>query len=117
MTDIAKALEAVRVYVMKYIVFPSEYEAVAVALWVMHAWKVEFFETSPMLGVTSAEMRSGKTLLLDMLQPIVPHPFRAVTPSEATVFFVLNPHPSRSDDPGDPAGPGVIRRGLAEKWV
>ena len=96
MSDIGKALDAVTTYVVKYIVFPSEYEAIAVALWVIHAWKVELFETSPMLGVTSAEMRSGKTLLLDMLQPIVPHPFRAVTPSEATVFFVLNQRPRRT---------------------
>lgn len=96
MSDIGKALDAVRGYVVKYIVFPSEHEAIAVALWVIHAWKVELFETSPMLGVTSAEMRSGKTLLLDLLQPIVPYPFRAVTPSEATVFFVLNQRPRRT---------------------
>ena len=96
MTDIGKALDAVCGYVVKYIVFPSEHEAIAVALWVIQAWKVDLFETSPMLGVTSAEMRSGKTLLLDILQPIVPHPFRAVTPSEATVFFVLNQRPRRT---------------------
>ena len=96
MTDIASALDAVRTYLARYIVFPSEHEPVAIALWVVHAWKVELFETSPILGVTSAEMRSGKTLVLDCLQPIVPHPFRAVTPSEATVFFVLNQRPRRT---------------------
>ena len=96
MNEIAKTLDAVCSYIVKYIVFPSEYEAIAVGLWVIQAWMVERFETSPMLGVTSAEMRSGKTLLLDMLQPIVPHPFRAVTPSEATVFFVLNQRPRRT---------------------
>lgn len=93
MSDIIKALDAVRSYLTHYIVFPSEHEPVAVALWVAHAWTVEQFETSPMLGVTSAEMRSGKTLLLDLLEPIAPSPFRAVTPSEATVFFVLNRRP------------------------
>lgn len=96
MTDIARALNAVRDYLARYIVFPSEHESVAVALWVGQAWTVEQFETSPILGVTSAEMRSGKTLVLDCLQPIVPHPFRAVTPSEATVFFVLNQRPRRT---------------------
>ena len=96
MTEIAQALDAVRTYLARYIVFPSEHESAAVALWVAHAWSVERFETSPILGVTSAEMRSGKTLVLDCLQPIVPHPFRAVTPSEATVFFVLNQRPRRT---------------------
>ena len=32
MTAISKALDAVRGYLIKYIVFPSEYEAIAVAL-------------------------------------------------------------------------------------
>lgn len=96
MNDVARALEAVRDYIVRYIVFPSEHEPVAVALWTAHAHLVEQFETSPILGVTSAEMRSGKTLVLDCLQPIVPRPFRAVTPSEATVFFVLNQRPRRT---------------------
>ena len=96
MNEFFKTLEAVREYLARYIVFPSEYESMAIALWVVHAWIVEQFETSPILGVTSAEMRSGKTLVLDCLQPIVPHPFRAVTPSEATVFFVLNQRPRRT---------------------
>lgn len=96
MSEHANALEAVRAYLTKYIVFPSEHEPVAISLWAVHAWMVEEFETSPILGVTSAEMRSGKTLVLDCLQPIVPHPFRAVTPSEATVFFVLNQRPRRT---------------------
>jgi hypothetical protein len=86
----------VRDYLTRYIVFPSEHEPVAVALWTVHAWMVEQFETSPILGVTSAEMRSGKTLVLDCLQPIVPRPFRSVTPSEATVFFVLDQRPRRT---------------------
>ena len=96
MTEIAKALDAIRNYLARYIVFPSEHEPVAIALWVAHAHRVDEFETSPILGITSAEMRSAKTLVLDCLQPIVPYPFRAVTPSEATVFFVLNQRPRRT---------------------
>jgi hypothetical protein len=44
---------------------------------------VERFETSPILAVTSAEMRSGKTRTLDCPEVLIPNPFRIVIPSEA----------------------------------
>lgn len=96
MTDLARVLQAIRDYLTTYIAFPSEHEPNAIALWVAHAHLVEQFETSPILSVTSAEMRSAKTLVLDCIAPLVPHPERMVTPSEATVFFVLNERPRRT---------------------
>lgn len=86
-------LEAVRSFLTRYVAFPSEHEAVAIALWVAHAHVVERFETSPTLGVTSAEMRSGKTRVLDCLELLVPNPFRVVTPSEAVTYTVLAQRP------------------------
>jgi hypothetical protein len=47
---------------------------VALVLWVAHAQLVEEFETSPILAVTSAEMRSGKTRTLDCLEMLAPTP-------------------------------------------
>jgi hypothetical protein len=64
-----------------------------VALWVAHAHLVDLFETSPILAITSAEMRSGKTRLLDVLELLVPEPFRVVTPSEAVVYTILSQRP------------------------
>jgi hypothetical protein len=69
---------------------------VAVALWTVHAFIPEHFETSPLLAITSAEMRSGKTRLLNCLELLVPHPFRVVTPSEAVVYTVLSQRPRRT---------------------
>lgn len=86
-------LEAVRAFVCRYVAFPSEHEPVAIALWVGHAQIVERFETSPLLAVTSAEMRSGKTRVLDCLEVLVPHPFRAVIPSEAVTYTILSQRP------------------------
>ncbi len=65
-------------------------------MWVTHAWMVEQFETSPVLAITSAEMRSGKTRLLDCLELLVPRPFRVITPSEAVVYTVLSQRPRRT---------------------
>ncbi len=91
--EIADALERLVGYLRRYVAFPSEHEAVAIALWVAHAWVVETFETSPILAITSAEMRSGKTRLLDCLELLVPAPFRVVLPSEAVTYTVLSRRP------------------------
>lgn len=86
-------LGTVETYLRKYVSFPSHHEAVAVALWIAHAYVVERFETSPILAVTSAEMRSGKTRVLDCLELLVPQPVRMVMPSEAVFYSVLAKRP------------------------
>ncbi len=90
---VAEYLGSVRRFYCRYIAFPSEHEPVAVALWVAHAHVVERSETSPILAITSAEMRSGKTRVLDCTELLVPSPFRAVTPSEAVTYTVLSQRP------------------------
>ncbi len=92
-STLAGYLEAVRTYAVRYVAFPSEHEPVAFALWIAHAHVVEVFETSPILAVTSAEMRSGKTRVLDVAEQLVPNPYRVVTPSEAVVYTVLSQRP------------------------
>ena len=92
-TSLELYLTAVRDFVASYVVFQSEHEAIAIALWVAHAHLVERFETSPILAITSAEFRSGKTRVLDALELIVPAPFRTVTPSEAVVYTILSRRP------------------------
>jgi hypothetical protein len=87
--DVAAYLGAVEAFVGRYVAFPSEHEAVAIACWVAHAHLVDLFDTSPILAITSAEMRSGKTRTLDVLELLTPHPFRVVIPSEAVVYTVL----------------------------
>jgi Protein of unknown function (DUF3631) len=89
-------LDAVERFFCRYVAFPSTHESVAIALWTAHAHLVEQFETSPILAVTSAEMRSGKTRTLDCLELVVPRPFRVVTPSEAVVYTVLGQRPRRT---------------------
>ena len=106
-------LTAVRDLLTKYVVFNSEHETIAVALWVVHAHLVDRFETSPILAITSAEMRSGKTRVLDVLELLVPKPFRVVTPSEAVVYTILaqRPRPTMLLDEADAIfGPRTAER-------
>ncbi len=90
---LADYLAAVETFLRRYVAFPSEHEPVAIALWVAHAHVVEQFDVSPILAVTSAEMRSGKTKVLDVLELVVPQPFRAVMPSEAVTYTILSQRP------------------------
>ena len=94
--DLAEYLGRVEGFLVRYVAFPSAHEAVAVALWIAAAHLVELFETSPLLAITSAEMRSGKTRLLELLELLVPHPFRVIMPSEAVVYTVLAQRPRRT---------------------
>jgi hypothetical protein len=93
---LAVYLESVRTFLTRYVAFPSEHEAIAIALWIAHAHMVERFETSPILAITSAELRSGKTRTLDCLELLAPYPFRVVIPSEAVTYTVLNQRPRRT---------------------
>jgi hypothetical protein len=101
--DLGGYLEAVHKFLCRYVAFPSEHEPVALVLWVAGAWLVERFDVSPILTVTSAEMRSGKTRVLDCLELLVPRPFRVVIPSEAVVYTVLaqRPRPTMLLDEAD----------------
>lgn len=80
------SLDGAHGYALRYVVFPSEHEAIAVTLWAAHAWAVEAADVTPYLAITSAEKRSGKSRTLDVLEQLVPRPWRAITPSDAVVF-------------------------------
>src|SRR5687768_14212703 len=86
-------LADVEALLCRYVAFPSEHEPTAIALWIAHAQLVDRFETSPLLAVTSAEMRSGKTRVLEILELLVPNPYRVIMPSEAVVYTVLSQRP------------------------
>lgn len=93
MTALAPYLDDVERFYRRYVAFPSEHEPVAVALWTAHAWLVGRFDVSPILAVTSAEMRSGKTKVLDCAELLVPEPRRMVMPSEAVFYTVASREP------------------------
>lgn len=56
-------------------VFMSESQARVVALWVAHTHAFDAAEATPYLAVTSAEKRSGKSRLLEVLEVVVTNPW------------------------------------------
>lgn len=65
----------------RYVSFNSEHELIAIALWIIHTYCIKIAYISPILFVTSAEMRCGKSTLLSILQKLL---FKCVAASSVS---------------------------------
>jgi hypothetical protein len=83
--DLGTELDKLRVFVRRFVVVTNA-QAVVVALWVGHTHVVDAFDTTPYLAVTSAEKRSGKSRLLEVLELLVRSPLAAINMSDAVLF-------------------------------
>jgi hypothetical protein len=83
---LAELLDAVERLLSRYVIFRTLVQRTAIALWVAHAHAFEAVEVTPYLHVHSAEMESGKTRLLEVLEWLVPRPWHVIGPSEAVLF-------------------------------
>jgi len=95
-TDTDGLLDEVVAILRRFIVWQSEDQAVFVALWVLHTYVFERFETTPYLDVTSAAKQSGKTrLLIELLPLLVARPWPVFDASEAVLFRKIDQdHPT-----------------------
>lgn len=65
------------------------------ALWTLHTWCFDVFDTTPYLLVESATRRCGKTTVLTLVGAACRHPVNATSPSEAALFRVIDQqHPT-----------------------
>ena len=67
-------LDDIIAFIRRFVVI-SQQQAEAIALWVVHTHVFEAADTTPYLNITSAEKRSGKTRLLEILELIVARPW------------------------------------------
>lgn len=79
-------LEEIFAFLRRYVAFSDEHQTTAISLWIAHTHVVDQVDETPYLAVTSAEKRSGKSRLLEVLYLLVAHPWRAIQPSEAVLF-------------------------------
>lgn len=78
---LAETLGAVRLYIAM-----SEEQAIAIALWAVHTFLMDKVEISPVLAITSATKRSGKTNTLRLLKAITLRPVLASSLTPASIF-------------------------------
>ncbi len=97
-------LEDVVALLRRY-VFLGEAQYVAGALWVVHAHAIEATTATPYLHLSSAELESGKTRLLEVLERLVPRPlWLGASISTASVYrAVAELHPTLLVDEVDNA--------------
>lgn len=80
----------------------NEHEALAAALWVLHAHALDHAEHSPRLHIASPEKRCGKTVLLRTIEPMVPRPLSAENITTSALFRVVEMvHPTLLIDEAD----------------
>lgn len=79
-------LDQVVAFLRRFVAFPSEHHADAVALWVAHAHVLDAFESTPRLALLSPEPASGKTRTLEVVELLVPNPMHALSASPAPIF-------------------------------
>jgi len=67
----------------------NEHQALAVALWVMHAHALECADHSPRLHVASPAKRCGKSTLLKVIKQLVPKPISTENITTAALFRII----------------------------
>ncbi|AII61453.1 DUF3631 domain-containing protein [Dehalococcoides mccartyi] len=67
-------LDDIASFIRSYVVL-SEHQLQAIILWVIHTHIIESAVTTPYLNIYSAEKRSGKTRLLEVLEVLVARPW------------------------------------------
>lgn len=85
-------LDQLVLFLRRFVVI-SEVQADALSLWVLHGYCVESAVATPYLAITSAEKRSGKSRLLEVLAILVARPLRAAGATEAALFRSLKTTP------------------------
>jgi hypothetical protein len=83
--SIASILTDVRAFVLRYVVLTAD-QAVAVGLWAAHTHAITCFDCTPYLQIASAVKRSGKTRLLEVLEPLVARPWLTGRASAAVLI-------------------------------
>ena len=68
----------------------SKGAATTIALWILFAHAHDAFQISPILAITSPEMRCGKTTLLELISALVPRPLTSSSITVATVFRAVD---------------------------
>jgi Protein of unknown function (DUF3631) len=83
-----RLLHELVVFLRRFVVM-SNAQADAVALWIVHTHAFGAADTTPYLSVTSAEKRSGKTRLLEVLELLVRAPLPTANISDAALFRAI----------------------------
>ncbi|MGI8752147.1 MAG: DUF3631 domain-containing protein [Acidimicrobiales bacterium] len=89
----AELADEVAAMIETYVALPSAGHLHACALWVIHTWVADAADSTPRLAVISAEKGSGKTRLLEVLDPLTQASLRVSNTTPAALYRLLAKHP------------------------
>jgi hypothetical protein len=78
--------QAIKSFVMRYVVFSRPEHSDVIALWVMHTWVADCADFTPYIYLHSPVMRCGKTQVHRVVEPLVKNPLRTCNISEAALY-------------------------------
>jgi hypothetical protein len=96
--DGGAVLDAIEAFLARFVVYPTDHERRAHALWIAHTWLMDAWESTPRIAFLSPEPGSGKSRALEVTEPLVPRPVHAVNTTSAYLFRKVS----------DAAGPPTI---------
>jgi hypothetical protein len=88
--DLAAVLDAIVAFARRFLATLADEHFYVLALWVAHTHVIEAAETTPYLHVTSAEVESGKTRVLEVIELLVYKPASILDPSAAALYRGLD---------------------------
>src|SRR5262245_13543923 len=86
--DGADLLNTLSAALLRHVIMSKE-AAAATALWIIHTFLLDVFNTSPRLGITAPEKQCGKTTLLDILGLVTRCPLPTANATPAAIFRVI----------------------------
>lgn len=84
--NIKNLLTSIENIINRVVALPSQYEAKAIVLWILHTYCLEAANVSPLLNIASPEKRCGKSTLLSILQKLVYKPLIASNITSSALF-------------------------------
>ena len=92
-TNGAYLLDRVQAALQRYVSMPNRWAYIAVALYIVYTHAAENFQHAPRLLVTSAEKRSGKSRVLDIVTALCCNALVAANATVAAIFRSLGEGP------------------------
>lgn len=82
-------LQEVFEHISTYCVLPSDGHVLAVVLWAAHTHFIQQLDSTPRLSLQSPDKQSGKTRLLEVMQPLLRDPLNIVNMTPAVMFRAI----------------------------
>lgn len=88
--DFVKALDGVNEFLRRFLHFENDAQASAVTLWIIGTYVFDAFDVTPYLHIKSPQKRSGKSLLLELLELLSSQALLSMNVSPAALYRLVD---------------------------